>query len=65
MIQSHIANRLGTYYHVDLLQDYRNFTGDNTKKCDLLVAMGYALMIASPIVAQNKRKERYWKTKPF
>ena len=65
MIGSHISNRLATYWHVEILQDYRNFTGDNMKRCDLLVACGFALMQATPINAARTRQSNHWKNKPF
>jgi hypothetical protein len=44
-IKTHVAERHSGYKLVSLLQDYRNFTGENRGERDLTVAAGFALLL--------------------
>lgn len=43
-LQDHISRRINTAHHMDLLRDWRKFTGENRTDCDLTVASGMALI---------------------
>lgn len=65
MLQSHIARRVANYYHLELLQDCRNFTGESLTVHDLLVSAGYALMQAAPYEAKKAREQSGWQHSPL
>ena len=60
-LKTHVAERYSTYKTVSLLNDYRNFTGENRTVCDLTVAAGFALLLGRKIergktkINSNKR----------
>lgn len=64
MVQSHLSHRYQTYRHTIQLEDFRQFTGENMGKCDLLVASGYALMLAGPM-RQEKVAQKGWSNAPW
>lgn len=63
-IKSHVSRKVGTYRFPELLTEYRNFTGENTRQSDLLIASGLALIMALPIQAASNRKKRTWSELP-
>lgn len=63
---SHVYRFSETFVHPDIIADYRSFTGDNATDCDLVVACGYALMMAKPIeAAEQRRLNSDWSDLPF
>lgn len=64
MIQTHIMTRISTYRHIIQLEDFRQFTGDNMGKCDLLVASGFALMLAGTAV-RIRNNQKQWAETPW
>ena len=58
ILTDHVHDYSETYSHLNQLTDFRNFTGDNQTKLDLLVASGFAVTLAKGHEIYNKKQER-------
>lgn len=66
MLQSYNYQYCECHVHPDIIADHRNFTGENTTDCDLVVASGFAMMQSKAMEATvaNRRNEQ-WTSLPF
>lgn len=53
-ITSFVSSRHYTIRSLDMLNNFRKFTGDNRSECDMVVACGFALLQGAAIEYQNK-----------
>lgn len=68
-IKVHVQTKSGTYTHMDLLSDMRQFTGEkkNRTERDLTVAWGWALVLMNSMayLSEKKTQTQKWPVLPF